>query len=155
MFLRFVFNFNKIFIFYLSDEDQGDLQKLQGDNKNLQQTTGQLGQNPFLDIPEAANAVEYKKGYVMRKCCYDVNYKKSKNYLNFNQTLKTNIVSKSFICCVYYFLAPFGKRSWKMFYCTLRDLVLYLHKDEHGFRKSQVSLLFTICFKNFKKKILI
>jgi len=26
-----------------------------------------------------------------------------------------------------------------MFYCTLRDLVLYLHKDEHGFRKSQVS----------------
>ncbi|TMW52366.1 hypothetical protein DOY81_002533 [Sarcophaga bullata] len=93
------------------DEDQGDLQKLQGDNKNLQQSTGQLGQNPFLDIPEAANAVEYKKGYVMRKCCYDVNYKKT----------------------------PFGKRSWKMFYCTLRDLVLYLHKDEHGFRKSQMS----------------
>ncbi|XP_046803844.1 PH and SEC7 domain-containing protein isoform X4 [Lucilia cuprina] len=93
------------------DEDPVDLQKLQGDNKSLQQNTGQLGQNPFLDIPEAANAVEYKKGYVMRKCCYDVNYKKT----------------------------PFGKRSWKMFYCTLRDLVLYLHKDEHGFRKSQMS----------------
>ncbi|XP_065355167.1 PH and SEC7 domain-containing protein isoform X5 [Calliphora vicina] len=93
------------------DEDPSDLQKLQGDNKNLQQNSGQLGQNPFLDIPEAANAVEYKKGYVMRKCCYDVNYKKT----------------------------PFGKRSWKMFYCTLRDLVLYLHKDEHGFRKSQMS----------------
>lgn len=41
------------------------------------------------------------------------------------------------ICCN--FLAPFGKRSWKMFYCTLRDLVLYLHKDEHGFRKNQMS----------------
>lgn len=26
-----------------------------------------------------------------------------------------------------------------MFYCTLRDLVLYLHKDEHGFRKNQMS----------------
>lgn len=26
-----------------------------------------------------------------------------------------------------------------MFYCTLRDLVLYLHKDEHGFRKNQLS----------------
>lgn len=26
-----------------------------------------------------------------------------------------------------------------MFYCTLRDLVMYLHKDEHGFRKNQVS----------------
>lgn len=25
-----------------------------------------------------------------------------------------------------------------MFYCTLRDLVLYLHKDEHGFKKNQV-----------------
>lgn len=37
-------------------------------------------------------------------------------------------------------VAPFGKRSWKMFYCTLRDLVLYLHKDENGFRKSQVSV---------------
>lgn len=71
------------FFFHLSDEDQGDLQKLQGDNKNLQQSTGQLGQNPFLDIPEAANAVEYKKGYVMRKCCYDVNYKKSMFFLFF------------------------------------------------------------------------
>lgn len=36
-------------------------------------------------------------------------------------------------------LAPFGKRSWKMFFCTLRDLVLYLHKDEHGFNKKQVN----------------
>lgn len=26
-----------------------------------------------------------------------------------------------------------------MFYCTLRDFVLYLHKDEHGFRKTQLS----------------
>lgn len=25
-----------------------------------------------------------------------------------------------------------------MFFCTLRDLVLYLHKDEHGFNKKQV-----------------
>lgn len=25
-----------------------------------------------------------------------------------------------------------------MFYCTLRDLVLYLHKDENGFRKGQM-----------------
>lgn len=25
-----------------------------------------------------------------------------------------------------------------MFYCTLRDLVLYLHKDENGFRKNQM-----------------
>jgi hypothetical protein len=37
------------------------------------------------------------------------------------------------------YVAPFGKRSWKMFYCTLRDMVLYLHKDERGFHKNQVS----------------
>lgn len=48
------------------------------------------------------------------------------------------------------FTAPFGKRSWKMFYCTLRDLVLYLHKDEHGFRKSQVSFFI---YNQFKQDI--
>ncbi|XP_050297414.1 PH and SEC7 domain-containing protein isoform X2 [Anthonomus grandis grandis] len=73
--------------------------------------------NPFLDVPNSSNAVEYKKGYVMRKCCYEANAKRS-------------------LCCV--FLAPFHKRSWKMFYCTLRDMVLYLHKDENGFRKNQM-----------------
>lgn len=36
-------------------------------------------------------------------------------------------------------LAARGKRSWKMYYCTLRDLILYLHKDDSGFRKSQIS----------------
>uniref|UniRef100_A0AAR5P2I4 Uncharacterized protein n=1 Tax=Dendroctonus ponderosae TaxID=77166 RepID=A0AAR5P2I4_DENPD len=76
-----------------------------------------LSGNPFLDVPNSSNAVEYKKGYVMRKCCYESNAKRS-------------------LCCV--FLAPFHKRSWKMFYCTLRDLVLYLHKDENGFRKNQM-----------------
>ncbi|KAH8357203.1 hypothetical protein KR084_009303, partial [Drosophila pseudotakahashii] len=89
------------------DEEAGDLQQQRANNSAL----GNVGQNPFLDPPELATAVEYKKGYVMRKCCYDSSFKKT----------------------------PFGKRSWKMFYCTLRDLVLYLHKDEHGFRKSQVS----------------
>ncbi|XP_049870290.1 PH and SEC7 domain-containing protein-like [Pectinophora gossypiella] len=72
---------------------------------------GAVGSNPFLDVPDQARAVEYKKGYVMRKCCVDPNGKKT----------------------------PFGRRGWKMFYCTLRDLVLYLHKDEHGFRRSQMS----------------
>ncbi|XP_050669549.1 PH and SEC7 domain-containing protein isoform X3 [Leptidea sinapis] len=78
-------------------------------------TTGPIsltaGSNPFLQVPEQARAVEYKKGYVMRKCCVEPNGKKT----------------------------PFGRRGWKMLYCTLRDLVLYLHKDEHGFRRSQMS----------------
>ncbi|XP_076251087.1 exchange factor for Arf 6 isoform X5 [Rhynchophorus ferrugineus] len=94
------------------EQEDGSLQShlRNSDNINL---TG----NPFLDMPNSSNAVEYKKGYVMRKCCYETNAKRS-------------------ICCI--FLAPFHKRSWKMFYCTLRDLVLYLHKDENGFRKNQM-----------------
>ncbi|XP_015127362.1 PH and SEC7 domain-containing protein 2 isoform X2 [Diachasma alloeum] len=66
--------------------------------------------NPFLDVPNVTGATEFKKGYVMRKCCYDANGKKT----------------------------PFGKRGWKMYYCTLRELVLYLHKDEHGFRNDSL-----------------
>uniref|UniRef100_A0A336LHI1 CSON011430 protein n=1 Tax=Culicoides sonorensis TaxID=179676 RepID=A0A336LHI1_CULSO len=56
-------------------------------------------------------AIEFKKGYVMKKSCYESANKKT----------------------------PFGKRGWKMFYCTLRDTCIYLHKDEHGFKKYQVS----------------
>lgn len=33
--------------------------------------------NPFLDVPNITGATEFKKGYVMRKCCYDSNGKKS------------------------------------------------------------------------------
>lgn len=31
--------------------------------------------------------------------------------------------------------AAFGKRSWKMWFCVIQDLVLYLHKDEQGARR--------------------
>nr|XP_022909229.1 exchange factor for Arf-6 isoform X2 [Onthophagus taurus] len=77
---------------------------------NLRSHEVNLGGNPFLEVPSSMNAIEYMKGYVMRKCCYEANAKRT----------------------------PFHKRSWKMFYCTLRDLVLYLHKDENGFRKGQM-----------------
>jgi PH/SEC7 domain-containing protein len=60
------------------------------------------GINPFLSLPDPDNSVDYKRGYVMRKSCFDTNKKKTK----------------------------LGKRSWKMFYLTLRDLVLYCFKDE-------------------------
>lgn len=69
-----------------------------------------LASNPFVEIPNPSVAIEYKKGYIRRKCCYDTNGKKT----------------------------PIGRRGWKMFYATLRDLVLYLHKDENGFRTSQL-----------------
>jgi len=65
--------------------------------------TNQVGGiNPFLSMPDPDNCVDYKRGYVMRKSCYDTNNKKTK----------------------------LGKRSWKMFYLTLRDLVLFCFKDE-------------------------
>lgn len=112
-----------------SDEETGEQQQQQRAN-NSTALTG-VSQNPFLDAPESATAVEYKKGYVMRKCCYDTSFKKSAfPIISQSKKIKIDLIS---------FIAPFGKRSWKMFFITLRDLVLYLHKDEHGFRKSQVS----------------
>ncbi|GFU66757.1 PH and SEC7 domain-containing protein 3, partial [Trichonephila clavipes] len=68
-----------------------------------------IGHNPFLEVPNPNCQTEYKKGYVMRKCCIDPNGKKT----------------------------PIGKRGWKMFYADLRDLILYLHKDE-GYSKNQL-----------------
>jgi len=65
--------------------------------------------NPFLAVP-SGSATEFKKGYLIRKTCFDPTGKKT----------------------------PIGKRNWKTFYATLRDLVLYLHKDEHGFQKNQL-----------------
>jgi len=64
------------------------------------------GFNPFLTLPDPNTAVDYKRGYVMRKCCFDAHGKKTK----------------------------MGKRGWKMFYLTLRDMVLYCFKDEKSMR---------------------
>ena len=69
-----------------------------GDNKG--------GVNPFLSLPDPASSTDYKKGYVMRKCCIDPNGKKTK----------------------------LGKRSWKMFFLSLRDMVLYCFKEEKSLR---------------------
>lgn len=45
---------------------------------SLGNATGGGFLNPFLDVPDNVAAIEYKKGYVMRKCCFDANNKKSK-----------------------------------------------------------------------------
>ncbi|XP_067672706.1 PH and SEC7 domain-containing protein 1-like [Haliotis asinina] len=66
-----------------------------------------IGQNPFLDTPDPNKTVEYKKGYVMRKCCKDMDGRRT----------------------------PMGKRGWKMFCAVLRDMILYLYKDEHQLKK--------------------
>lgn len=64
------------------------------------------GINPFLSLPDPDQAIDYKNGYVMRKSCFDASGKKTK----------------------------LGKRSWKMFFLTLRDMVLYCFKDEKTVR---------------------
>lgn len=58
-----------------SDDNYADLK---GDGENSIQRAQNAG-NPLMDSAQnAAAAIEYKKGYVMRKCCYDADYKKSK-----------------------------------------------------------------------------
>ena len=110
------------FCFISDEEDSGS--KLGCNNANLTSLLAGCGDasdatgkslldqsvNPFLGLPSGTSATEFKKGYLLRKCCYDPTGKKT----------------------------PIGKRRWRNFYATLRDLVLYLHKDETGFRKNQL-----------------
>lgn len=37
-----------------------------------------LHRNSFVDLPNPNFAIEYKKGYIRRKCCYDCNGRKRK-----------------------------------------------------------------------------
>jgi len=64
--------------------------------------------NPFLPLPDPQAAKEHKSGWLLRKCCIEADGKR----------------------------APFLKRSWKMYYVTLRDMVLYLHKDDKEIKKN-------------------
>lgn len=65
------------------------------------------GVNPFLTLPSGAEqAADVKSGYVMRKSCFDAQGKKTK----------------------------MGKRSWRMNFVTLREMVLFCFKDEKSLR---------------------
>uniref|UniRef100_A0A0R3RV68 SEC7 domain-containing protein n=1 Tax=Elaeophora elaphi TaxID=1147741 RepID=A0A0R3RV68_9BILA len=63
--------------------------------------------------------IEYKAGWVVRKYLFDRDGKRT----------------------------PFGRRGWKMAYARLRGMVLYLHKDETGFRRGR--------FQTFNNAILL
>ena len=79
------------------------------------------GINPFLSMPDPETSVDYKRGYVMRKSCFDSNKKKTKiGKISESQIDEVSSLMSSLL----------GKRSWKMFYLSLRDLVLYCFKDE-------------------------
>ena len=60
----------------------------------------ELPSNPYLDIPTPIHSQDFKKGYIMRKCCMEPNGKRT----------------------------TLGKRSWKMYFAVLKDLILYLYK---------------------------
>ncbi|KAM7304909.1 PH and SEC7 domain-containing protein [Ixodes scapularis] len=95
------------------DDSEQDGTSSQDNQSNASEArpAGFIGHNPFLEVPNPNCATEYKKGYVMRKCCLDPGGKRT----------------------------PLGKRGWKMFCATLRDLVLYLHKKSSGGGVSEVS----------------
>jgi len=65
---------SRLFVLLFRDAD-GDECVLEADASK--QVGGVGVANPFLDVPNASAAIEYKKGYVMRKCCVDPNGKKS------------------------------------------------------------------------------
>ncbi|ESO00606.1 hypothetical protein HELRODRAFT_140744, partial [Helobdella robusta] len=62
-----------------------------------------IGANPFLHVPDLKLLKEFRRGYVMRKCCMD------------SDGHKTSM----------------GRRGWRMYYATIRDTFLFLYKDEH------------------------
>ncbi|TRY63787.1 hypothetical protein TCAL_04930 [Tigriopus californicus] len=70
--------------------------------------SGVGGYNPFLSLPAPNTATNYKTGFVMRKSCFDAHGKKTK----------------------------LGKRSWRMFFLNLQDMVLYCFKDEKAVRNA-------------------
>lgn len=74
-----------------SDDDSGDMN--QKGNRNEGSLQGPpVGINPFLEIPQNISTVEYKKGYVMRKCCYDSNNKKSKSKLSTSKSAQGKLI---------------------------------------------------------------
>ena len=91
--------------------DNDDFDEMNGTGSNQMSgnyTLRPLNSNPFLQLPDPHTAKEYKFGWLLRKCCIDSDGKKS----------------------------AFLKRSWKMFYASLRDMVLYLHKDDKVFKNN-------------------
>lgn len=89
-----------------SDEDVTD-QKLRGDNGTQAMANGA---GSFLDTPQNAAAIEYKKGYVMRKCCYDSNNKKSEFFVRLRYR-SPSIIATCLCVCVSWLTAKIIMRG--------------------------------------------
>lgn len=60
-----------------------------------------LGQSPFVEVPNPTFAIEYKKGYIRRKCCYDSNGRKSKSNCNWLD-IGNSILNFRFCFCFFF-----------------------------------------------------
>lgn len=72
-------------MYWLFRDEEGD----ETANQAIQQGDGPAISgtgNPFLDVPNVTGATEFKKGYVMRKCCFDSNGKKSNAFYMISDT---------------------------------------------------------------------
>lgn len=52
------------------------------------------------------------------------------------QCRENQIIVCVFYHCAVFHSAPLGKRGWKMFYMTLRDMAMYLYNDEHNYKRA-------------------
>ncbi|XP_071503749.1 uncharacterized protein [Diadema antillarum] len=83
------------------DDDKSDISSIGRGSKKLSRN-GTLASNPLLQVENDPNAPVYIQSYIMRKVIMDPEGKKT----------------------------PKGKRGWKMYFATLKGLLLFLHKSE-------------------------
>ncbi|VDN01056.1 unnamed protein product [Thelazia callipaeda] len=113
-----IFDCSLLKTLYLAIKEQpikwvGELNALTNDVSVLEDTASQLCEKKKKVLSKSRSTVgdddqiEYKSGWVVKKCLFDRDGKRT----------------------------PFGRRGWKMVYARLRGMVLYLHKDENGFRR--------------------
>ncbi|XP_065222830.1 PH and SEC7 domain-containing protein isoform X2 [Planococcus citri] len=70
-----------------------------------------IRKNAELTVDPEAPITDYKRGYVLRKCCVEPNGKRT----------------------------PLGKRGWRLLFCSLREFALYLYKDDQLYNKDPQS----------------
>lgn len=81
-------------MFFFSDDDldenqQKNVNSSQPVDSHGSKIASQIGKNGSYDENVMTQALEYKKGYVMRKCCMEANGKKSMRNKKCNLTVIT------------------------------------------------------------------
>jgi len=87
--------------------------------------------NPSLRVYTYTPAKQLGR-FVGRKC--DLPYIRQHHLVLWTKSAIYNHKKMWHVLCAY--LAAVGRRGWRMFYATLCDMVLYLHKDERSFTQN-------------------